>query len=104
MKKVAVASILFTTLSGIYLARVIDAYRLFPTLETGLYVRWQDRHHPCGEPKEISDGDYVVIDNPLCEYSADLIEIPTVSHQRLAQNPGAYDGKIVRVKGRSQQP
>lgn len=68
-------------------------------------VRWQDEEHPCGKPRKsmFSEGDEYIIDHPLCNYSADLHEVPTVSYSELAQNPKFYDQKIVRVKGRFQK-
>lgn len=39
------------------------------------------------------------IRNPLCEFSVDLHEIPTVSFSELIQNSKFYNEKIIRVHG-----
>lgn len=39
------------------------------------------------------------IQNPLCKYSPDLREIPTVDFCDLVRNPQVYDGKTIRIRG-----
>lgn len=97
----ATASLILTATFGGYTAAFVNAYILFPSLQSTVRVRWEDERHRCGVPRKIlANTDEVVIDNPLCKYSSDLAEIPIVTHRELARNPAAYDGEIVRVKGR----
>ena len=75
--------ILFTVFIGIFTTQSFIKPYLFPT--------WQ------GDNDSYCDRD---IKNPLCSYSVDLHEIPTVSLPELAKNPQVYDGKVIRVQGR----
>jgi hypothetical protein len=51
---------------------------------------WQYADTLCG----VSD-----IENPLCEYSPSLHEIPNVEFCSLLRNPEIYNGKIIRIQG-----
>ena len=103
MKKVSlgIIAMLFAVMMGILLTKLISPYFYFNSLQNEVGVTWQDSESSCGKPKKSSFSDeFVIIDNPLCSYSSDLHEIPTVTYSDLAQNPKSYDQKIIRVKGR----
>lgn len=88
---------------GIFITKVATDYLFYLNLQKEVRVTWQDEESSCGKPSKISfshSDESIIIDNPLCNYSADLHEIPTVSYSELAGNPKFYDQKIVRVKGR----
>jgi hypothetical protein len=55
------------------------------------YLTWQGDIELCNNTE---------IKNPLCNYSTDLSEIPTVRLSDLVNNPSWYNGKIVRVHSR----
>ncbi len=64
-------------------------------------VTWQDEDFSCGKPKKsLFSDEYIIVDNPLCKYSASLREIPALSYSELVSNPKIYDHQIIRVKGR----
>ncbi|MCY7348721.1 MAG: hypothetical protein LH614_21225 [Pyrinomonadaceae bacterium] len=107
MKRISsgIIAMLFAIVIGIFLNKFITSYFLFSNLQNEVRVTWQDEEYSCGKPSKISfshSDESIIIDNPLCNYSADLHEVPTVSYSELARNPKNYDQKIVRVKGRYQ--
>ncbi len=75
--------ILLTVFIGIFTTQSFIKPYFFPT--------WQ------GDKDSSCDKDF---NNPLCSYSIDLHEIPTVSLSELAKYPQFYNGKVIRVQGR----
>jgi hypothetical protein len=96
-----IIAMLFALSISVFLTKFISPYFHFYNLRNEVFITWQDEESKCGKPrKSLFSDELIVIDNPLCNYSADLHEIPTVSYAELTENPKYYDQKIVRVKGR----
>lgn len=96
-----IIAMLFALGISVFLTKFITAYFRFSNLQNEVRITWQDEESKCGKPKKsLFSDELVVIDNPLCSYSADLHEIPTVNYAQLADNPKFYDQKIIRVQGR----
>jgi hypothetical protein len=103
MKKVClgIAVILLTLSVGVWITKGIKSYFLFSDLQDEVRVTWQDEESSCGKPRRVfTNSEPTIIDNPLCNYSPDLREVPTISFSELEQNKNFYDDKIVRVQGR----
>jgi len=103
----AIITILFAFGIGVYLTRNISTYFIYPNLKGNEYLyngtTWQDEESSCGKPSKsirFNVEAAPIIDNPLCRYSANLHEIPTVDYDELARFPAFYNEKIIRVKGR----
>lgn len=79
---IALLTSLLTFIVGTTCSTISRTY-LFPT--------WKGVEKLCGNSR---------IENPLCNYSSDLHEVPTVDLITLLKNPEQYDRKIVRVRGR----
>ncbi|MDQ4119998.1 MAG: hypothetical protein M3209_00840 [Acidobacteriota bacterium] len=86
MKKVGlwIIAALFAFCIGIFVTKMAVAYIFYPT--------WRSDIDPCPYFSNIK--------NPLCSYSPDSNEVPTVTLSELVQNPALYDRKIIRVNGR----
>jgi len=111
MKIICLSAVLmlFTFCVGTSISEGIKLYLSYLNVQNEITVvpkfmigkTWQDDEQSCGKPqKSFFSDELVIIDNPLCSYSADLHEIPTVTYSELSQNPKLYDRKIIRVKGR----
>lgn len=78
---------------GIFISICIFYIGTFATqflIKPYFFPTWQgDKDSSCEE-----------MSNPLCSYSVDLHEIPTVTISELSQNPQKYNDKIIRVQGR----
>lgn len=103
MKKSAAGIILliFTFISGNVISDSIDDYRSFDFVHNEVFVKWQDVDGRCGKPAKFLFGDESrIIDNPLCQYSYELSEIPNLELSHFYNHPKSNDGRIIRVKGR----
>jgi hypothetical protein len=86
---------------GRTLSDYITAFMAFSYLEPSVLVRGQDENNRCGKSRVGFLREYgTIVDNPLCDYSNDLHEIPTIEYDEIAANPYRFDNRIIRVKGR----
>lgn len=94
--------LLFVTfLLGSVFYKAITDYRSFSSLQNKVEVRWQDEDNSCGRPrKSLFNDEWIIIDNPLCDFSADLQEIPSFGLSDFFYDPKLHDGRIIRVNGR----
>lgn len=102
MKKtrIGVIVLIITFSVGFIFYKIISDNTRFATLQNEVRVTWQDDEKSCGKPeKSLFSDEWVIIDNPLCSFSLDLHEVPTLELSDFFNNPKLNDGKIIRVKG-----